>query len=234
MTTITDEIRSLKTQAKNRRDLRRYDRAVQILDRAIELAKENLENPELVYRMAEELADCYALLGGVQRRWALQAQSAEERVLHLAASIRAYDAAWKFESNDKYRVVNSYGMVNRLVSRLILKPESLKSEGKTNFGENGQSFDIRVALEEAKHDIEEQLALPRRDDYWAAADLALVKLLLEEEEPAAAYARFLAKTPPDYAFRSVLEVLRPLSELKWPLAEKFKQASTYLEEHAPL
>jgi hypothetical protein len=233
MATALDEIRSLKTQAKNRRDFRRYDSAVQILGRAIGLAKDNLQNPELLYGMAEELADCYALLGGIERRCALEAVSIEVRESHLGQSISAYDKAWEFESDDKYRVVNSYGMVNRLVSRLLLKPESLRVEGETDFGEGVKRLDIRAALRAADRKIAEQLARPRRDDYWAAADLGLVTLLLEQEVVPVAYAGFLAKSPPGYAFKSVLDVLRPLSELNWPLADTFKQATTFLERHAP-
>lgn len=233
MPTVLDEIRSLKTQAKNRRDLRRYGAARDVLNRAIGLAEQNLANSELFYKMTEELADCYGLLGGVERRWALESQAADERASHLLASIDTYDKAWKYESGEEYRVVNSYGMVNRLVSRLLLKPDCLWAEGKTSFGDKVQPLDVKAALQEADRKIEEQLARPRRDDYWAAADLGLVRILLEKEDPAVAYSGFLEKSPPDYAFKSVLEVLRPLSNLNWRLAGKLQQAATYLEQHAP-
>jgi hypothetical protein len=44
MTTALDEIIDLKAQAKNRRDVRRYDQAVQILNRAIEIAFRSARN----------------------------------------------------------------------------------------------------------------------------------------------------------------------------------------------
>jgi len=227
MTLVLDDIRNFKTQAKNRRDLRRYESAVRILDRAIALAKANLPNGELHIVMAEELADCYAILGGVERRWALEV-SGEERHLHLVKSIQAYDRAWEFESGD-YGVVNSYGMLNRLVSRLLLKPDSLFTDGQTNFGENVTPLSMRDQLQDAAQRIQVQLDRPRRDDYWAMADLALVNVLLEKEEPEVAYAGFLGKTPPEYAFKSVLDVLKPLAELKWRLADKIANAMKYLD-----
>jgi len=231
MATISDEIRNLKTQAKNRRDLRRYDRAASILTRAIALATPDLANSELRSQMAEELADCNGLLGGVQRRWALEAEG-EERRLHLMESIRAYDAAWEFESGD-YGVVNSYGMLNRLVSRLLLNPDSLFAEGATEFGRDLRPLSMRAQLQEAGQRIEAQLARLRRDDYWAMADLALVNVLLEKQDAISAYAGFLQKSPPDYAFKSVLDVLKPLAELKWKLADTLRKATRYLEQRAP-
>jgi tetratricopeptide (TPR) repeat protein len=231
MATVLDELRNLKTQAKNRRDLRRYNSAARLLERAIALATTNLAIGELRGQMAEELADCNGLLGGVQRRWALESDG-EERSLHLVESIRAYDAAWEFESGD-YGVVNSYGMVNRLVSRLLLTPDSLFAEGLTDFGKNVQPLAMRAQFQEAGQRIEAQLARPRRDDYWAVADLALVNVLLEKQEAVSAYSGFLEKSPPDYAFKSVLDVLRPLAGLKWKLADELMKAVVYLEQRAP-
>jgi len=231
MATVSDEILALKTQAKNRRDLRRYPRAVEILERAIEIAKGNFANAELRSRMAEELADCYGLLGGVERRWALESDG-EEREEHLRKSSQAYDAAWKYESGD-YGVVNSYGMVNRLVSRLLLKPDSLFVDGVSEFGKDVEPLSLREELEQARRRIEAQLARPRRDDYWAAADLALVNLLLEKQDPASAYAGFIQKSPPDYAFKSVLDVLRSFANLQWKLAKTFAEVIVYLEQRAP-
>ena len=231
MATVSDEILALKTQAKNRRDLRRYGKAVEILERAIELAKNNINNEELRSQMAQELADSYGLLGGVERRWASESDG-EERKEHLDKSIRAYDAAYKYESGD-YGVVNSYGMLNRLVSRLLLKPESLFAEGVSGFGKDVEPLPMREKLEEARRNIEAQLSRPRRDDYWAAADLALVNVLLEKQDPISAYAGFIQRSPPNYAFKSVLDVVRPFAQLEWKPAETFEALTTYLERRAP-
>jgi tetratricopeptide (TPR) repeat protein len=229
--TVSDEILALKTQAKNRRDLRRYSKAVEILERAIELAKNNINNEELRSQMAQELVDSYGLLGGVERRWALEPDN-EERKEHLEKSIRAYDAAYKYESGD-YGVLNSYGMLNRLVSRLLLKPESLFVEGVSEFGKDVEPLSMREKLEESRRNIETQLSRPRRDDYWAAADLALVNVLLEKQDPISAYAGFIQKSPPNYAFKSVLDVVRPFAQLQWKLAETFEALTAYLEQRMP-
>ena len=228
MATLVEEISDLKTQAKNRRDLKRYERAVSILNKAISLAEKNIEIHELRRQLAEELADCYGLLGGVQRRWALDKDYCNERDLHLCESIRADDNAWKYESGD-YGVVNSYGMLNRLISRLLYAPDSLFTKAVTSFGDNVAPLNVRVELEKAYEAIEAQLAQPRRDDYWAMADLALVTVLLDKGDPISAYAAFVAKSPPDYAYKSVTDVLGPLAELEWPVAPALKIAIQYVE-----
>jgi hypothetical protein len=226
---VSDGIRELKTQAKNRRDLKLYDLAVPILENAINLAKPNLDNSEMRSLMAVELADCYGLLGGVERRWALSTNAADDRAMHLRESIKAYDEAWKFESGD-YGLKTSYGMMNRLVSRLLLKPASLDEQAESEFGEGVTPLAVRQALGDARGLIESQLKL--RDDWWAAADLALAKLLLREGDPARAYAGFLEKSPPDHALKSVLDILQPLADLSWPLASALTQAKAVIEAAA--
>jgi hypothetical protein len=227
---VSDRILDLKTQAKNRRDDKRYDLAVPILENAISVAKAHLDNPGMQNSMAEQLADCYGLLGGVERRWALSTNSAADRDTHLRKSIKAYDEAWnKFESGD-YGLKTSYGMMNRLVSRLLLKPASLDEQAESEFGEGVTPLAVRQALGDARGLIESQLKL--RDDWWAAADLALAKLLLREGDPARAYAGFLEKSPPDYALKSVLDILQPLADLSWPLASALTQAKAVIEAAA--
>jgi hypothetical protein len=229
MPTLVDEISDLKTQAKNRRDLKRYERAVSILNEAIGLAERSLEIQELRRRLAEELADCYGLLGGVQRRWALDPNYRDERALHLRESIRAYDNAWKYESGD-YGVVNSYGMLNRLISRLLYDKDSLFVDAVTSFGNDVAPLNVRAKLEKAREAIEAQLVQARRDDCWAAADFALVTVLLEKADPISAYASFVSTSPPAYAYKSVVDVLRPLAELEWRVAPALKDAIAYVEE----
>jgi hypothetical protein len=66
--------------------------------------------------------------------------------------------------------------------------------------------------------IRRQIEDPCRDNYWVLADLALVEVLLGRSEPAAAYAHFIALSPPDFAYISALASLRPLVELPIPSA----------------
>jgi hypothetical protein len=227
MASVLDQIREFKTQAKNRRDRRRYPQAETILKQAIDLGIENLKQTELRSQIASELADCYGLLGGIQRRWALESQEIEERDKHLRESILAYDEGWCLESGGD-GIVNSYGMVNRLISRLFLKPRALSS-GVVDFGEGIAPLDVRGELENAAKAIQDQLAKPRRDDYWATADLALVHALLDKDDATQLYMSFIAKSPPDYAYISVLDVLRPLSETDLPVAATLQKAVMVLE-----
>jgi hypothetical protein len=210
---IFDSIVDLKTKAKNRRDLGRYDRAAAFVQQAIDLARKDLSIPELRSKIASELADCYGLLGGIERRWALVPNAPKEhRDDHLRKSVGAYDNAWGLESGD-YGVSSSYGMVNRLVSRILADPHALSSGNVTDLGQGIEPLEVRSDLKKARETIESS----KRSDYWAAADLALVKLLLGAGDPAGVYAAFNEKSPPDYAYNSALDVLRPLSEIDVPV-----------------
>lgn len=225
MPTIFEQIVDLKTKAKNRRDLGRYERATAFANEAISLAKKDLTVPQLRSKIASELADCYGLLGGIERRWALESNaSAEHRADHLRKSVRAYDEAWGFESGD-YGVLSSYGMVNRLVSRILADPRALSSGHVTDLGDGADPMEVRVWLDKARETLDNS----KRSDFWADADLALVKLLLGEGDPAGTYAAFNEKSPPDYAYNSALDVLRPLSESGLPVQEALAEAVTLLE-----
>lgn len=239
MSTVIDQIRELKTRARNRRDLGRWDTAAKFLDNAISLAKPELkdleasEGGDATFRrqLASELADCYGLLGGVERRWSLDLKDKGDKghdQEHLRKSIAAYDKSWDFEKGD-YGLLNSYGRVNRLVSRLLFSPSSLQG-GNLDCGDSIEKVDVRKELEFALDAITKQLAVPRRDDYWAAADWALLMLLLEKESNAeVAYARFDSKSPPGYAYSSVLDVLRPLANSEMTVATQLSDAVVHLE-----
>jgi len=93
---------------------------------------------------------------------------------------------------------------------VLADPNALTEGYMTNLGNGIKPLTVPVELEEAREKIE---ASERAEsDYWAAADLALVQLLLGNGDPAGLYAKFIAKSPPDYAYKSALDVLRPLSE----------------------
>src|SRR4051794_18617652 len=71
---VLQRIGELKTQAKNRRDLKRYDRAAALVKQAIDLASQEYQTssvPEWRATLVSELADCWGILGGIERRWAL-------------------------------------------------------------------------------------------------------------------------------------------------------------------
>jgi hypothetical protein len=176
--------------------------------------------------MASELADCYGLLGGVQRRWALDPKFPAERAEHLKESVFSYDKGYQFESDNEFGLKNSYNMLNRLISRILyyghISPKQIDPEIS--------SLDMTKELEEVEKSIREQVAGPRRGDVWALADLAMVELLLGVSEPAAAYASFNTLSPPDYAYSSVLSGLQPLAKLELPNADRLNEAVLLLEE----
>jgi len=229
-----DEIRDLKTRAKNRRDGRHYSRGVGYLNDAISIARTELDSTtagELRAQAASELADCYGLLGGIERRWGLDPEYESERDVHLKASVDAYDAGYVFEQNPEYGWPNSYNMINRLVGRLLLRPDRLATTGAP--ANDADGVDVRAELGQAADVLHEQLRTSRREDYWALADLALVNLLLDRQDPVSAYSRFNAESPPPFAYKSVLDTLGPLAQLAFAPAPKLREAIRHLENRMP-
>ena len=247
-----DAILDLKTKAKNRRDLKRYKAAVSILDKAIRRAKEGLYDAKTSSsksRFAKELSDCYGMQGGIHRRWGIEAyddvespldsvQAKKLKDLHLAKSIEAYDEGFMYESNADYGIIDSYNLVNRLVSRLLYDPTWLESKPKDvptdikPLAKEEHQDNVRVQLHSAAKIIREQLKLPRRRDIWALADLALVSVLLNEEGDSwgSAYSDFVAAVPPSYAYESAISALQPLAKLNIPPKRKLTKALEQLRE----
>lgn len=231
MQSQVERIRELKTEAKNRRDrgLRGYERAVRMLKEAIGIAEAGLEESALAEhtQLATEITDCYGLIGGIERRWASDTVGAE-RDEHLLQSIAAYDRGFEQESDARYGIANSYNRLNRLLSRLLLKPMSLEG-GVTNFGPEVTALDVNKELVATAELIREQLIGTRRGDFWAMADLALIHVVLGHADPAAAYAEFNAMSPPDFAYKSALAGLQPLAEVPLKTAGSIKKAIGALE-----
>lgn len=233
MSTSIERIRELKTGAKNQRDrgIKGYPRALSMLREAIAIAREELANTDLAERRiqaATELSDCFGLIGGVERRWADEA-AGDERSVHLKAAIRAYDEGFGFESDPQYGIVNSYNLVNRLAVRLLLAPGSLATDDSVVLDPDIAPLNVGKELDKAASTVRQQLAGPRRGDYWALADLALLEVLAGRTATAAAYAEFLGLAPPDFAYVSALASLRPLAELPVPSASALREAVSLLE-----
>ncbi len=233
MSEVHERIRELKTQAKNRRDLGRYERAAKLLEEAIAIAKKELEATNVAEwraTLASELADCYGLLGGVERRWALDPKSTpSERAEHLRRSVDAYDNGHRFEADRAFGLANTYNTLNRLLSRLLLDPGLLAAGGERSGREGSESVDVRRDLEVIAGNLQDELATRRRDDYWALADLALVNVLLGRQDAASAYAAFEAELRPDFAYQSALATVTPLAELNLPTSAQLRLARERLE-----
>jgi hypothetical protein len=231
MVPVVDQLRELKTQAKNRRDLQRYERAAHFADQAIALARKELQaesGANYKAQLASELADSYGLLGGIERRWAVAEAEAAARREHYQASVRAYDQGYEVESDPRYGLVNSYCLLNRLIGRVLLNPELLASPAQADAGGGGP--ELVAELERAGKHIEQQLATDRYGDYWVIADQALINLLLGRADARAAYAPFKAQLPPDFAYKSVLETLRCVAAVWVGDASRWREAIAELEE----
>jgi hypothetical protein len=234
MPTSIERIRELKTGAKNQRDrgLKGYPRALSILKEATAIAQAELDPSTVAEhrsQLASELCDCYGLVGGVERRWA-EEFNGDESVPHLKASIRAYDDGFNFESNPQYGIADSYNRLNRLLVRLLLRPDALDAVDAVVLDPDIPPVNLRDEFERTSDVIRLQIEVLHRSNYWAFADLALVEVLLGRRQPAAAYADFIALSPPDFAYFGVLTGLRPLAELPIPSARSFREAVALLED----
>jgi hypothetical protein len=231
MSDVLERVNELKTQAKNRRDLKRYDRAASLLKQAIELASTEFEAtktnlPDQRATLASELADCWGILGGVERRWALDPSSdVEQRTTRLQRSIRAYDEGYRYEADPLLSSApKTYNRLNRLVVRLLLNPERLTANGNARDQEPGGMLNVRSELEAIAAQIMEQGI----DSVWTAADLALLDVLLGRQDAASAYSNFEKKQPPDFACQSALDVIRPLAAANLATAAELKNAEQRL------
>jgi hypothetical protein len=138
MKSLIEQILDLKTEAKDQRDrgLKGYPRALARLKMAIGLAKEGLTTTSVtdaVRQLTKELADCYGMVGGIQRRWGIESRDVE-RLGHLAASCIAYDEGYRHEWDPKYGTPATYNLVNRLTSRLLIEPKLLETDEVADLG----------------------------------------------------------------------------------------------------
>jgi hypothetical protein len=228
MEELLQEIRNFKNRAKTRRDRGRYESAAETLNKdAIPMILESIPSSPADWKtkLASELSDCFGILGGIYRRWALESSDAPERRLHLEESVRAYLQGYELEENPEYNLVNSYNKLNRLVSYILLEPDSLSGD----LAKKEAPFDVKQELIKTESDIREQLKEKRRGDIWALADLALIRILLGRENAATAYAEFNAKAPPAFAYESALSTLRPLAAVDTPARKDIKEAVNLLE-----
>jgi hypothetical protein len=226
---LLKRVGDLKTQGKNRRDLRRYDRAVVLLKQAIDCAHKGFEAagnlPDWRVKFASELSDSWGILGGVERRLALDASTGTvQRLAHLQESIKAYDEGYSYESDPVFgSPTKTYNRLNRLIVRLLLSPGRLTAHGEAS-NQEANGVNLRSEFEATatlirKHGV---------DSVWAASDLALLNVLLGHQDAASAYAPFEKLEPPDFACQSALDVLTPLASLDLPTAPELKNAELLL------
>ena len=226
MSDVIEHIQDLKTQAKNRRDMRRWPRAASLLREAIALGIEEFGSagklPEWRARIAAELADCWGILGGVERRWAFElAGDPMLRLEHLDRSIAAYDEGYRYERTDPGRR-STYNRLNRLIVRLLRDPQVLARD--RDAADVGKTVDVRQELET----LADEIGGRGIDDPWSALDVALLNVLLARQDAASAYASFERMSAPDFARQSALDVVAPLAELDFPVGPELRRAEQRL------
>ena len=221
MSDVTQRLVDLKTQAKNRRDLGRWERAAVLLKQAIDLAEEEYRSTkadEWRTTMASELADCWGMIGGVQRRWAFDSSDPNERNKHLDLSIEAYDKGYFYEQKSSSDRSSTYNMLNRLLVRLLRDSSMLTADPREG------TMDVRAELEK----VAQRIGGGAPDNVWTAADMALLNVLLQRQDAASAFAAFEHLKPPDFARQSALDVIAPLAKLDLPMSSALQEAERRL------
>jgi tetratricopeptide (TPR) repeat protein len=179
-----------------------YDRAIALIERAVKTLE--AEKPKLAWvkkgvlseenkSLAEALAEIYGSSGGIYR-------SAKE----YAKSVKAYDEGCKIEQDERFAIVNSYNLTQRLVARVILEPKGWVKEGRVIDSET-----FPDCLRSAKTIVALQTQGPRKGDSWAWADLGML-LMLNGENSDMAWDSFIALEPKAFVFTSAISVLSDL------------------------
>jgi len=167
--------------------------AIRILQN--ELNRMERQTPELAderEKYAHRLSDCLGRLGGIYRRAGL-----------IPEGIEAYRQGKEIER--QYRLDDSYNLTNWIVLRLLEDPARLAELA----GDINQAIDL----------IRGQVEGPRRDQWWAWADLGLVcHLGGRPREAREAYERFKQTGARRADYQSVLAVLNPLKQQFEPSA----------------
>lgn len=174
--------------------------------------------------VAEQLADCWGIIGGVYR--------AEGR---LAAAKDAYDKGYEFESSKRFNILNTYNRVNRLVVRILQNPELLSDPppAVTDIPEQ-EGRTMASLLGEAAEEIERQLPDRHKDRAWALADLAMVRLLGRQGGVDAALNALGESSKNDsFPYHSMLKVIRELAEVQLPMADKLVEVGESLRGKLP-
>lgn len=178
--------RDMKRRSRTLRDQGDYPGAEDLLQQAIATLSEALNSaanqlppgvpasPD-VREVAAELADCWGSLGGVRRRHAealRREQRFEEAAEPYNATIQAYEQGLTLEQDDRFRIANSYNLVQRVVVPVLTSPDSLADD------------ELQARLRDIASSIDRQIATTRVGDPWAYSDLGLVQLLAGDEATA--------------------------------------------------
>lgn len=234
MPDVVEEVRNIKAQAMDARDRGDLDVSVRLLRDAEELLQSTLD--ELTAKrgqeppgreeinVANQLLHIRGSIGGTLRRKG-----------DYDDAIAAYDEGRKLEAPESgYGIVNSYNLVQALVTRIFLDPAAVE-EGAPAVADHNVHADLIAAGEE----IHRQMQGPRSDDEYAAADNATVRLLLDASDWEDCLDDFFALNPEPYAIEVTREVLDDLhtravevGDAPGDLAARLSTAVDRLNEHS--
>jgi len=207
MSEVIDQVRRLKARAMDARDADDPERAVRLLQQGEKMLRSTLDDLRArrgreppgrqEIDVANQLVHVLGSIGGTLRR-----EQDYER------AIDAYDAGRQLEAPEAgYGIVNSYTLVQGLVSRVFLEPGSVRESAPPV-----KDCQVHAELRAAQAEIARQLHGARSNDEYAAADLTTVLLLLNDPDWETSLDDFLASRPEPYAVDVTRELLADLHD----------------------
>jgi hypothetical protein len=222
MSNVVDQARELKAQAMDARDAGRFERAHRLLKEAVQLLDGALEKiagagaageGEYEIKVRTQLLHIHGSIGGVFRREAKYEESVE-----------AYDAGDRIERRlDGTSQPNSYNLTQRMVARALIDARAVETDAMV------ERERVRTGLIAARREIERQQRV-RPGDAYAAADLMVVAVLLNDSDWPQVAANFRSQAKNDqYALDVTRDLLGLLMERaaergEVGLTERLKQA----------
>jgi hypothetical protein len=179
------------------RDLE-FDAEVKNLDAAIQALRPFADENSAYRKEAQrEIGDCHGVMGGVYRDWGKYGEAAD-----------SYDLGLPYEQSflELGGQPNSYCLVQRLVSRVLLAPQAFRQ------GQPIKGLNVKAELEASADEIARQLKGPRQGDPWAQADFALVHQLLGRESAEAEWDNFDDLRPGSSVYESTFDVVHLLRQ----------------------
>jgi hypothetical protein len=166
--------------------------------------------------IAVQLADLYGMLGGTLRQQGDQ----------LAAAA-AYDAGFRFEADPRYAIPSTYNALNRLVTRILLRPDCLADPGLLRQERELEFVDVRHEFGELHARLHREVAGARAGDFWAAGDLSLT-CALSGDEPGMRQGleEFARLSPPPAVRDAYRDSIGALARLDTPRKDDLRTAET--------
>ena len=193
----------LKKLAQSQRKRGEFEDAVKTLQQAI-------------VRAGVELADLHGILGGTRKDQG-----------DLVSAAAEYDEGFRIESH--YGIASSYNALNRLILRIMLVPGSLTDPDRLRKEERLEFVNVRNELLQLQAQLERQIEEERASDFWAAGDLLVSAALNGDIEMATvAVQRFVACSPPKFAYSSYHKTIASLAQLDTPSRDYLEKVDALL------